>query len=100
MTDLKRRQKTKTAANHKQHVTATSVVLAIGQRVQDTASFHAMTATIQDKQREFVESRKRDALLDQQEKDRVAASGIPEDLLPSPELTGYNNSTNEVGAGT
>ncbi|MEW5305129.1 MAG: hypothetical protein WDW36_007690 [Sanguina aurantia] len=77
MTDLKRRQKAKIVSKVGQCATATSVVLAIGQRVQDIASFHAMTASIQEKQKAFVSDRRHTAMLDQQATLRAAAGGGP-----------------------
>ncbi|MEW5310192.1 MAG: hypothetical protein WDW38_002012 [Sanguina aurantia] len=101
MTDLKRRQKAKIVSKVGQCATATSVVLAIGQRVQDIASFHAMTASIQEKQKAFVSDRRHTAMLDQQATLRAAAGGGPHEApapAESPELTGYKNSTELVSA--
>lgn len=55
MGEFKRRAKQVTKAGS---ATATAVVGAIGQRVQDTASFYAINAAIQHKQTEHVLKRK------------------------------------------
>ncbi|MEW5310195.1 MAG: hypothetical protein WDW38_002015 [Sanguina aurantia] len=55
MSEVKRRSKT---AARSGHATATAVVSAIGQRVQDTASFYAINATIEQKQREYTSQRR------------------------------------------
>lgn len=57
MSEVKRRSK---AAARSGHATATAVVSAIGQRVQDTASFYAINATIEQKQKEYSSQRRYD----------------------------------------
>lgn len=108
-----------------QCATATSVVLAIGQRVQDAVSFYAMTATIQEKQRAFVAARRQTAKLCKEEQEKATAIA-PAELLRSAgrqgeglggapfmasspaanklqsgsrDLSGYTTSMNEVGSG-
>lgn len=86
MGEFKRRSKQPAQAGS---ATATAVVSAIGQRVQDTASFFAINAAIQQKQHAYVVARKlgMQALRDEASARPIDVAAEGRDGLVSSELT-------------